>query len=224
MIHYDDTNNIYLGYIRNKEWVKMTIDVNQAGTYQFDAMVTACCQPNSTTECLNPLCDPTLRIDFLNGTDSVSTGTVTLTRTGYYHYYMYEANLAHVNLAQGRQVHKITILGWPPANLWYFKYTLLATAALERQNHFGDVEILKAGHLSRINDRSIQIDFQAHGPAAVTIECFSAAGQLVSIRHVSNVNVGLNRCLLDGYFSPGTKLIKLTQGTSATVSKMFLMR
>jgi hypothetical protein len=222
MIHYDDTNNIYLGYIRNKQWVKMTIDVKQAGTYLFDAMVTACCQPNSTTECLNPLCDPTIRIDFLNNTDSVSTGAVTFTRTGYYHYYMYETNLARVNLKQGIQLHKITILGWPPSNIWYFKYTLLSTSALERQNHCGDVDMLKAERCARSCDGRVQVDFQAQDRWPVRIECFTAKGQLESAGSFAYVNEGLNRHALNGRVSPGTKLIRLVQGRNSTVNKLFL--
>jgi hypothetical protein len=224
MIHYDDTNNIYLGYIRNKQWVKMTIDVKQAGTYQFDAMVTACCQPNSTTECLNPLCDPTIRIDFLNSTDSASTGPVTFTRTGYYHYYMYESNLSRVNLKQGIQLHKITILGWPPSNLWYFKYTLVSTPALERQNHCGNMALLKAERCARSGDGRVQIDFLTENRLPVTIECFTLAGQLESSRSFADVNKGLNRRTLTGHFPPGTKLVKLVQGRNATVSKLFLLQ
>ena len=220
MIHYTDSNNIYLGYIVTGEWVKMTLNVTQAGTYQFDAMVTACCDPASTTECINPICDPTIKIDFLNGTDSVSTGPVTLTKTGYYHHYMYEANLARVTLKQGTQLHKITILGTPPANLWYFKYTLVSTTAMERQRHFGAFGAIKTGRVSLLGNGDVLVRFQSNNSAPVTISCFDAQGQLLSSRHVATVNKGNNQCTLAGHATAGTQLIRLSQGNYSTVSKV----
>jgi hypothetical protein len=222
MIHYSDSNGIYLGYIETGEWVKMTINVAQAGTYQFDAMVTACCAPNSTTECINPPCDPSIRIDFLNGTDSVSTGKITLTRTGYYHTYMYENNLARVTLKQGIQLHKITILGTPPANLWYFKYTLVSTPAMERQRHYGAFGALKTERVSLLGNGDVLVRFQSNNSAPVTISCFDAQGKFLFSRHMATVNRGLNQCTLAGHATAGTRLIKLLQGNQSTVSKVIV--
>jgi hypothetical protein len=225
MIHYNDTaNNIYLGYIETGEWVKMTINVAQTGTYQFDAMVTACCAPNSTTECINPICDPTIKIDFLNGADSVSTGPIKLTKTGYYHYYMYEANLAKVTLKQGLQLHKITILGTPPANLWYYKYTLVSTTAMEREKHFGALTSIKTDRITRLSNGSVMVVFQTTDAIPVTIDCYDSRGRLTSTQHVANVNKGTNQCALQGHFAPGAQLIKLTQENKSTVSKMYLSK
>jgi hypothetical protein len=220
MIHYTDSNGIYLGYIETGEWVKMTINVAQAGTYQFDAMVTACCAPNSTTECINPPCDPSIRIDFLNGPDSASTGKITLTRTGYYHTYMYEANLSRVTLKQGTQLHKITILGTPPANLWYFKYTLVSTPAMERQRHYGAYGSLKTECVSRLVNGNVLVSFLSNNSAPVTISCFDAQGKFLFSRHMAIVNRGQNQCTLAGHATAGTRLIKLSQGNQSTVSKV----
>jgi hypothetical protein len=222
MIHYTDSNNIYLGYIVTGEWVKMTLNVALAGTYQFDGMVTACCDPASTTECINPICDPTIKIDFLNGTDSVSTGPVTLTKTGYYHHYMYEANLARVTLKQGTQLHKITILGTPPANLWYFKYTIVSTPAMERARHFGAIGALRTERVSRLGNGSVLVDFQTTDTHPVTIDCYDSRGRLMSSQHVVNISKGLNQCTVQGHFASGAQLIKLTQGNNSTVSKVFV--
>jgi hypothetical protein len=222
MIHYTDSNNIYLGYIVTGEWVKMTINATQAGTYQFDAMVTACCDPASTTECINPICDPTIKIDFLNGADSVSTGPVTLTKTGYYHHYMYEANLARVTLKQGTQLHKITILGTPPANLWYFKYTLLSTPAMERQRHFGALDELRTEQVAHRGNDGILVTFRAAAAAPVELDVFDARGKLLGSEQFSNVVAGLNRSTIAGYFAPGTHIVKLAQGSRSTVSKVVI--
>jgi|GEM_PF-5676687 hypothetical protein len=223
MIHYTDSNNIYLGYIETGEWVKMTLNVAQTGTYQFDAMVTACCAPNSTTECINPICDPTIRIDFLDGSDSVSTGPVTLTKTGYYHNYMYEANLARVNLRQGLQLHKITVLGTPPANLWYFKYTLVNTPVMERRKHFGALEELRTERIEPTRGGAT-IVFRAAGSSAVSVEVFDARGKLLVSGVDAVASAGLNRFHVSGLFGPGAVMVKLTQGHAATVSRMPVAR
>jgi hypothetical protein len=222
MIHYTDSNNIYLGYVRNKEWVKMTVNVTQDGTYQFDAMVTACCAPTSTTECINPICIPDIRIDFLNGTDSVSTGTVTLTKTGYYHTYMYEANLATVNLKKGLQIHKTGILGWPPENLWYFKYTLINTPAMDRQRHFGALDELRTEQVACRGGDGIIVAFHASAAAPVRLDVFDAHGRLLVSELQVNVIAGLNRCAIAGHFAPGAHVVKLTQGSLSTVSKVVI--
>jgi hypothetical protein len=222
MIHFTDSNNVYLGYIETGEWVKSTVNVLEAGTYQIDAMVTACCAPNSTTECINPICDPTIRIDFLNGTDSVSTGPVTLEKTGYYHTYKYEANISRVTLKQGLQLHRIHILGTPPANLWYFKYTLVSTPAMEQARHFGAAALLRTERVDRLGNGGVLVEFQAAAAAPVAIDCFDPQGRLASSQYVANVNIGRNRCAIAGRFAPGAQLVRLTQGNRSTVSKLFL--
>ena len=220
MIHYNDSNNVYLGYVVNGEWQKMTMNVLQTGTYQIDAMVTACCQPNSTTECLDPICDPTARIDFLNGTDSVSTGLFTFVRTGYYHTYMYEANVARLSLKQGIQVHRLQVVGQPPFNMWYFKYTLVSTPVTKRQRFYGDGGSLKTECISRLADGALRIDFQAAGSSAVTVECFNCRGNLLASRVITGVKNGANRCTLTGHFAAGAQIVRLVQGAGSSASTL----
>ena len=220
MIHYTDTaNNIYIGWVVTDEWQKMTVNVKQAGTYQFDAMVTACCDPASTTECIIP-CDPRIRIDFLNGSDSVSTGIVTFTKTGYYHHYMYEANLGRVTLKQGVQLHKTYIVGYPPFNLWYFKYTLISTPAMERQRHFGSIDEIRTERVERLGSGTVAVSFRTAATAPVRIDCYDSQGRLLVSQRVSNVSAGLNRCLISENVMPGMQVVRLSQGNYSTVSKM----
>lgn len=95
---------IYWGWLENGEWLKMTVDVKQAGTYAIHAMVGTAMNGTS------------FRVDALRGTDSVSSGTLTLPFTGNpcpvecYHYWNYAKDLGTITLKAGIQVIRMQIV------------------------------------------------------------------------------------------------------------------
>jgi hypothetical protein len=220
MLHYSDSNNVYIGYTENPDWQKTTVDVKTAGTYAIDFMVTACCAPNDAP--CNAGCIPTVRIDFLDGTDSVSTDTVTFSHTGYYHTYKYEADLKRITLKQGIQVQRLEVVGDGPFNMWYFKYNLLSTPVTERRCHFGAADALKTESVTRTAGGGIAVDFKTSLTGPVTISCFDSRGRRLSSQTMAAVHSGFNKVTLDGHFSAGAHLIKLTQGENSTVSRVFV--
>jgi hypothetical protein len=112
--HADDQNvpgstvpikpgNIYWGWLENGEWLKMTVDVKQAGTYAIHAMVGTAMTGTS------------FKIDALQGADSVTSGTLVLPFTGAcplecYHYWNYAKDLGTIKLKAGVQVIRLQIV------------------------------------------------------------------------------------------------------------------
>lgn len=94
---------IYWGWLVNNEWVKMTVDVKQAGTYSIHALVGTAMNGTS------------FKVDALQGADSVSSGALTLPFGGScpvecYHYWNYAQNLGTIALKAGVQVIRLQIV------------------------------------------------------------------------------------------------------------------
>jgi hypothetical protein len=94
---------IYWGWLENNEWLKMTVDVKQAGTYTINAMVGTAMDNTS------------FKVDALQGTDSVSSGTLVLPFTGTcpvecYHYWFFAKDLGKIELKAGIQVIRLQIV------------------------------------------------------------------------------------------------------------------
>jgi hypothetical protein len=221
MIHYTDSNNVYLGYVLNGEWQKTTVNVKDSGVYSIDAMVTACCKPDSGTECTNPVCNPRIRITFFEGADSTSTDTVLFLRSGYYHTYKYESNLTHISLKQGLQVLRLKIVGQPPYNVWYLKFSPITTPiynkAIALQSDNG-LAIRKIG----IASGNVRLDFISAGSLPVHIDCFDGQGKLVVSQAVSPAGKGINHATVSGHIASGMHFFRLTQGKSCVTSRVFL--
>jgi hypothetical protein len=95
--------DIYWGWLENNEWLKMTVDVKQAGTYTIHALV--------GTAMLNT----SFKVDALQGTDSVSSGAMVLPFSGScpvecYHYWNYAKDVGQIQLKAGRQVIRLQIV------------------------------------------------------------------------------------------------------------------
>jgi hypothetical protein len=95
--------DVYWGWLANNEWLKMTVDVKQAGAYSIHAMVGTAMTGTS------------FRVDAYQGTDSASSGALTLPFGGScpiecYHYWNYAQNLGTITLKAGIQVIKLQIV------------------------------------------------------------------------------------------------------------------
>lgn len=100
----------YWGWLANGEWLKFTVDVKTAGTYNISAMVGV----NSKNK--------SFRLDAYQGTDSVSSGSLIMPYSGTcngaacscpyecYHYWYYAANLGTIKLKAGIQVMKLQMV------------------------------------------------------------------------------------------------------------------
>ncbi|MDB5106613.1 MAG: carbohydrate-binding protein [Fibrobacteres bacterium] len=95
--------DIYWGWLENNEWLKMTVNVKEAGAYSIHAMVGTAMTGTS------------FKVDALQGTDSVSSGTLVLPFTGScpvecYHYWFYAKDAGTINLKAGVQVLRMQIV------------------------------------------------------------------------------------------------------------------
>lgn len=94
---------VYWGWLVSNEWLKMTVDVKQAGTYSIHAMVGTAMTGTS------------FRVDAFQGGDSVSSGTLVLPFGGTcpvecYHYWNYAQDLGRISLKAGLQVIRLQIV------------------------------------------------------------------------------------------------------------------
>lgn len=95
--------NVYWGWLENNEWLKMTVDVKQAGSYTIHALVGTAMDNTS------------FKVDALQGADSVSSGTLVLPFTGTcplecYHYWNFAKDLGLIQLKAGIQVIRLQIV------------------------------------------------------------------------------------------------------------------
>lgn len=95
--------SVYWGWLVGNEWLKMTVDVKQAGAYSIHAMVGTAMTGTS------------FRVDALQGSDSVSSGALVLPFGGTcpvecYHYWNYAQDLGRINLKAGLQVIRLQIV------------------------------------------------------------------------------------------------------------------
>lgn len=95
--------NPYWGWLVNNEWLKMTVNVKEAGNYTIHAMVGTAMTGTS------------FKVDALQGADSASSGTLVLPFTGTcpvecYHYWYFAKDLGHIALKAGVQVIRLQIV------------------------------------------------------------------------------------------------------------------
>lgn len=114
--------NVYWGWLENNEWLKMTVDVKTAGTYAIHAMVGTAMDNTS------------FKVDALQGSDSVSSGTLVLPFTGScpvecYHYWFFAKDLGQIKLKAGIQVIRLQIVksGY---NIEYVELQMAGTSGL----------------------------------------------------------------------------------------------
>ncbi len=208
---YKDMNatkdGIYIGYVEPREWVKSTVNVATAGLYQIDLMVTG----RTTT--------PMIMIAALNGTDSVSTGTITFRSTGFYHWYQDEKNMATIRLQKGIQLIRTEITGNPPFNIWFFRFTLIdsstgvAPASYERDAWWGEVGAII------LHNGSIQLSFSAASDNPVTVTMYSATGREYGSEVLASVHSGMNTVCCRTRPAPGVVFVRLKQGDDVLVTK-----
>lgn len=94
---------VYWGWLADKEWLKLTVDVKEAGTYSIHAMVGTAM--NNTS----------FRVDAFQGGDSATSGVLTLPFGGScpvecYHYWNYAKDLGRISLKAGLQVIRLQIV------------------------------------------------------------------------------------------------------------------
>jgi hypothetical protein len=121
--------NIYWGWLENNEWLKMTVNVKEAGTYSISTM--------AGTAMLNT----SFKVDALQGADSVSSGTLVLPFTGTcpvecYHYWYYAKDVGQIKLKAGLQVIRLQIVksGY---NIEYVELQLAGSSRLRRPERAG---------------------------------------------------------------------------------------
>lgn len=94
---------VYWGWLVDKEWVKLTVDVKEAGTYAIHALVGTAMHNTS------------FRVDAYRGGDSATSGALTLPFGGScpvecYHYWNYAKDLGRIRLQAGLQVIRLQIV------------------------------------------------------------------------------------------------------------------
>ena len=212
---YNDMNavkdGIYIGYIDHGEWVKSTVNVASDGVYRIDLMLT------SITS------SPSISIAALDGTDSVSTGTITFENTGFYHYYQLEKNAATIRLKKGLQVIRTEVTGAGPFNLWFFRFSLVgSTGAGPMSGPASKAPRTRWGEAGAtiLHDGSVQVSFSAQSDNPVTVTMFNAMGREYGSEIFASVKCGINTLRCRTRPAPGVAFIRLKQGDAVIVKKV----
>lgn len=167
---------------------------------------------------------PYVAVAFLNGTDSISTGTDTMRLTSYFHSWWYMIDYRRIALDSGLQVMRFDIVGNGPMNIFYLDF-----------NYVGPVSaLMKPDPLHPINHAlkikgivpqagGVNVRFASFNTSPVKVDCFNASGALLSKETFNTIRVGDNQIQLRGKL-PGSQMIfvHLVQGANGTVSKVFL--
>ena len=208
---YNDMNatkdGIYIGYIDHGEWVKSTVNVAKDGLYQIDLMLT------SRTG------SPSIAICSLNGTDSVSTGTIIFKSTGFYHYYQDEKNMATIRLKKGVQLIRTDITGAGPFNLWFYRFTLIDSSTVAAPTA-GELHA-RRGEVGAtvLHDGTIQLSFPSENNNSVKVTLFNGIGMEYGSEILTSVQRGMNTVRCRTRPAPGVAFVRLKQGDAVLVIK-----
>lgn len=113
--------DLYIGWTYPNEWLKYTVDVQQAGTYRIDAHISSYYNDAEFS----------IAVQELATGDKASTGTVVVPGTGDTHTWRMFDNLGTVRLNKGRHVVVVTVLKRGDFNLDYLDFVPVVETAFK---------------------------------------------------------------------------------------------
>jgi hypothetical protein len=145
---------------------------------------------------------PFVKVTFLDGTDSATTGQITLPLTSYFHNWVYARNTSTVTLKAGLQVMRFDIVGNGPMNINYIDF-VPATG----------VSVDKAGRTSRMTGikRALRLPY---GGLQVDLAGFAAGPVEIAVHDFAGKRLFSDVAMAGGN---GTALLSLPEGLTGLV-------
>lgn len=171
-------NDCYMAQTNTGDWTKYTVRVKEAGTYSLNFQSSA----NSTNI-------PFVKVTFLDGTDSATTGQVTLPLTSYFHNWVYAKNIASIPLKAGLQVMRFDIVGNGPMNINFIDFAL-GTVSLDKGRADGS-QVPGIRRALRLPYGALQVDLAGVSAGSVDVSAFDLAGKVLFSEATSVGSSGL---------------------------------
>jgi hypothetical protein len=206
-------SDCYLAETNQGDWTKYTLKVNQPGIYSINFF-----------EAANETVIPYVGVSFLNGTDSISTGTDTMHLTSYYHSWWYMIDYRRIALDSGLQVMRFDIVGNGPMNIDYMDFNYIGPVSVADRAYFSSLNGgLSLRSITPQATKTLRLNFTAAETAPVTVQSYNARGTLLSAETINNVSLGYNHIQLKNRISgSGMVLIRMTQGNKVAQGKVFM--
>jgi|WetSurMetagenome_2_1015567.scaffolds.fasta_scaffold00842_14 hypothetical protein len=203
----------YLAETNQGDWTKYTVKVAQPGIYSINFFEAA-----AETQI------PYVSVAFLNGADSVSTGTDTMHVTSYYHSWWYMVDYRRIALDSGVQVLRFDIVGNGPMNVDYLDFSYIGPVSVADRGIFASQNGgLSLKSITPQADRSLQLNFTAADATPATVQCFDARGSLLFSETINGVAMGYNHIPLKGKVpGKGMLFVRMTQGNKTAQGKVFM--
>ncbi len=207
------------GYVEPGDYVKLTVNVKQAGTYKIHIKCTVGIETKN----------PDIKISALDGTDSVSTGVIRLayaakfTGAWSYHNWQFQKNIAQLVLKEGVQVIRSEIIGYGPFNIQYFELEYAGVIGINQKAFDGNVNALQIEKITAQSNHIIHLSLNLPSQENVTVQLLDASGRLLAIQNYAHINAGKNLLSLNaGSFKQGLVFVKVQQGKFKKESKALL--
>jgi hypothetical protein len=219
--NYTNNTDCYLADANKGDWTKYTVYVKQPGIYSFSILAAA----DPDTQWGHEL----IALSFLNGKDSVSTGTDTMHWTGGGgHVWWYLENFRRVVLDSGLQVLRYDVPTNPPGNgpmnMDYLDITYIGPVGTADRAYFSSLNGgLSLRSITPQASKTLQLNFTAAEASPATVQCFDSRGSLLFTETMNNVALGYNHIQLKNRVpGSGMVFVRMTQGNKTAQGKVFL--
>jgi hypothetical protein len=211
-------SDCYLAETNKGDWTKYTVRVNQPGIYSINFLEAA--EYDKPTDPHIPY----VAVAFLNGTDSISTGTDTMRLTSYYHSWWYMIDYRRIALDSGLQVMRFDIVGNGPMNIDYMDFSYVGPVSVADRAYFASQNGgLSLRSITPQSTKTLQLNFTAAEASPATVQCFDSRGALLFTETINNVAMGYNHIQLKNRISgSGMIFVRMTQGNKTAQGKVFL--
>ena len=207
------------GYVEPGDYVKLTVNVKQAGTYKVHIKCTVGIETKN----------PDIKISALDGMDSVSTGVIRLayaakfTGAWSYHNWQFQKNIGQIVLKEGTQVIRAEIIGYGPFNIGYFELEYAGVTGIDQKVSKSENPNLHIENLAQKSGNNLELSLNLVSQASVTVQLLDVAGHILSTEKYASMALGLNKLSLSTKSAkPGLVFVKVLQGKSKAESKMFI--
>lgn len=204
-------DDCYMAQTNQGDWTKYTVRVKAKGVYSMSFLEAA----NGTTI-------PFIGVSFLNGTDSVGTGSITLPLTSYFHNWVYARNLAAIALDTGLQVMRFDIVGNGPMNINYIDFESVSGVPIRSGGKPAAVRGPALRGASRASGGRLLLTLESPAEGPLRVQAFDLDGrELFSESIPATDRGGLEFLIRPAAMPRGAAILRLSRGSVTGEARVF---
>lgn len=204
-------DDCYMAQTNQGDWTKYTVRVKAKGVYSMSFLEAA----NGTTV-------PFLGVSFLNGTDSVGTGKITLPLTSYFHNWVYARNLATIALDTGLQVMRFDIVGNGPMNINYIDFEPASGLPIRPAGKASAERGPALRGACRASGGRLRLTLESPAEGALRVEAFGLDGRELFSESVPATGPGgLDFLIRPAAMPRGVAILRLSRGSVTGEARAF---